>query len=164
MVAADGAFNAVRMAAQNSGSRAIFFAVSDAHSLPFRNDSFDLVLVQSVLHHDYNPLHLLREAFRIAPRILIHEPNGNNIGLKLIERISRYHIEHGDKSYGSRRMKHCIEAEGGLVVYSKAVGFVPMFCPDWIARATKFAEPAVEWTPLFCWAACAVYVMVGIRK
>ncbi|HEY3453462.1 MAG TPA: class I SAM-dependent methyltransferase, partial [Bryobacteraceae bacterium] len=164
MVAADGAFNALKVAAQNRGSRPISFLVSDAHSLPFPDNSFDLVLVQSVLHHDDDPLHMLREAFRVAPRVLIHEPNGNNIGLKVIEKTSRYHIEHGEKSYNSRRMKRWIEEAGASVVYMKVAGFVPMFCPDWMARAMKLVEPAIEWIPLFRWMACAVYVMVGVRK
>jgi len=164
LVGADGAFNAVKVAAQNSDSRPISFVVSDAHSLPFPDDSFDLVLVQSVLHHDQDPSHMIREAFRVAPRILIHEPNGNNIGLKVIERTSRYHIEHGEKSYSSHRMKRWIKDAGGSVVYAKVAGFVPMFCPDWMAKSMKFIEPIIERIPLLRWMACSVYVMIGVRR
>lgn len=164
LIGADGALNAVKVAAENSCARPIPFLVSDAHCLPFADDSFDLVLVQSVLHHDENPFHMIREAFRIAPRILIHEPNGNNIGLKVIEKTSRYHIEHGEKSYTPRRMKRWIKDAGGSIVYEKTAGFVPMFCPDWFAKATKFVEPVIEGTPWFRWMACAVYVMVAVRN
>lgn len=164
LVGADGALNAVKVAVQGSCSRPISFLVSDAHSLPFPDNSFDLVLVQSVLHHDQNPSHMIREAFRVAPRILIHEPNGNNIGLKVIEKTSPYHIEHGEKSYGSRRMKRWIKEAGGSVVYTKVAGFVPMFCPDWMARAMKSIEPVLERIPFFRWMACAVYVMVAVRN
>lgn len=164
LVAADGAFNAVKIAAQNSCSRPISFLVSDAHSLPFADNSFDLVLVQSVLHHDQNPGHMIREAFRVAPRILIHEPNGNNIGLKVIEKTSRYHIEHGEKSYRYSRMERWIKDAGGSVIYTKVAGFVPMFCPDWMARAMKSIERILESTPFFRWMACAVYVVVAVRN
>lgn len=164
LVCADPAFNAVKVAANRSGPRPVSFLVSDAHLLPFRNDSFQAVLIQSVLHHDNDPLHMIREAFRVAPRVLIHEPNGNNLGLKVIERVSRYHIEHGEKSYSSRRMKRWIEEAGGSVISERCAGFVPMFCPDWMAKLMKSTEPAVERVPLLRWAACAVYVMVAVRN
>jgi len=163
LVAADAAACAVTVGAQNSDGHPIRFLVSDAHSMPFADSSFDLVLVQSVLHHDHDPLHMLREAFRLAPRIIIHEPNGNNPGLKAIEKTSRYHIEHNEKSYGTRTMKSWIKQAGGTVVYEKTAGFVPMFCPDWMAKTMKFIEPAVESIPLLRSTACAVYVMVAVR-
>ncbi len=131
--------------------------------MPFADNSFDVVLVQSVLHHDHDPLHMLREAFRLAPRIIIHEPNGNNPGLKVIEKTSRYHIEHNEKSYSTRTMKSWIKQAGGKVVYEKVAGFVPMFCPDWMAKAMKFIEPVVESIPLLRSIGCAVYVMTAVR-
>lgn len=95
--------------------------------------------------------------------MIIHEPNGNNPGLKIIEKTSRYHIGHHEKSYGTRQMKRWLGAAGAAVAYSKTAGFVPMFCPDWLARAMKVIEPAVEGTPVFRSLACAVHVMVGVR-
>jgi ubiquinone/menaquinone biosynthesis C-methylase UbiE len=163
-VATDGASNAVSVAARRQGTRPMSFLVSDAHALPFADDSFDVVLVQSVLHHDERPWHMIREAFRVAPRIVVHEPNGNNLGLKVIEKVSPYHKEHGEKSYSSVQMKRWIREAGGEVVYQKFAGFVPMFCSDGLARMMKFIEPAVESLPLFRCMACAVYVMVGVRR
>jgi SAM-dependent methyltransferase len=163
LVAADAAANAVALGARNSAERPISFLVSDAHSMPFASDSFDVVLLQSVLHHDDNPQRMIREAFRIAPRVVIHEPNGNNPGLKIIEKTSQYHLEHGEKSYGTQVMRQWIKEAGASVVHTRVAGFVPMFCPDWMARTMKFLEPAVERTPGFRWMACAVYVMVGVR-
>jgi SAM-dependent methyltransferase len=163
LVAADAAATAVQVAMRNSASRPIRFLAGDAHRLPFENDSFDVVLLQSVLHHDDDPFHMIREALRIAPRILIHEPNGDNPGLKVIEKTSRYHIEHNEKSYGTRQMRRWIQAAGASVVYQRVAGFVPMFCPDWMAKSMKFIEPIVEGVPLVRSLGCAVYVMVGLR-
>jgi len=163
LVAADAAVTAVQVAARNGDSRPIRFLAGDAHRLPFANDSFDVVLLQSVLHHDDNPLHMIQEALRVAPRIIIHEPNGGNPGLKVIEKTSRYHIEHNEKSYSARQMKHWIETAGASVVYQRTAGFVPMFCPDWMAKTMKLVEPVVERMPLLGSLACAVYVMVGAR-
>jgi ubiquinone/menaquinone biosynthesis C-methylase UbiE len=163
MVAADAAVGAVQVAARNSGSRSIRFLAGEAHGLPFANDSFDLVLLQSVLHHDHDPQHMIQEAFRIAPRILIHEPNGNNPGLKVIEKTSKYHLEHNEKSYSPRQMKQWIQSAGASVVYQKIAGFVPMFCPDWMAKTMKFIEPVLERTPVLGPVGCAVCVLVGAR-
>ncbi|HEY8600380.1 MAG TPA: class I SAM-dependent methyltransferase, partial [Thermomicrobiales bacterium] len=76
----DSAERAIALANTRKGDRPIDFQVGDAHRLPYPDDSFDLALVQSILHHDDNPQDIIREAFRVAPEILIHEPNGYNVG------------------------------------------------------------------------------------
>jgi hypothetical protein len=106
---------------------------------------------------------MIREAFRLAPEVLIHEPNGNNFGLKIIEKTSRYHREHHEKSYSSRRLRRWVEEAGGEVVSQRFAGFVPMFCPDWLARLMKGAEPLLERLPLLNALGCAVYVLVARR-
>lgn len=164
LVAADAAVKAVSVGSQNSSPRPIRFLAGDAHRMPFADNSFDVVLVQSVLHHDNNPLHMIQEAFRIAPKVVIHEPNGNNFGLKIIEKISPYHREHNEKSYSTRLMSQWIEQAGGRITYRKMAGFVPMFCPDWMAKLMKFVEPAIEGIPVCRSLACAVYVLVGERR
>jgi hypothetical protein len=101
---------------------------------------------------------------RLAPEILIHEPNGNNLGLKIIERTSPYHREHNEKSYSSRQMARWIREAGGEVVYQRFAGFVPMFCPAWLARLMKMVEPVVETVPGLNALAGSVYVMVARRR
>ncbi len=164
LVAADAAQVAVRVAARNSKARPIRYLVADAHCLPFADSTFDVVLLQSVLHHDDDPLHMIRETLRIAPRVIIHEPNGNSPGLKIIEKTSQYHKEHNEKSYSSKQMRSWIAKAGGIVIHEKKAGFVVMFCPDWLARIMKFLEPAIERLPGVRSLACAVYVMVVARK
>lgn len=160
----DGAAAAIQVANQRKQQRSIQFQVADAHALPFANDSFDVALVQSILHHDENPADMIRESLRVAPTIVIHEPNGNNPGLKLIEKTSRYHREHGEKSYATTRLAEWIRQCGGEVQSQRFAGFVPMFCPDWIARTMKAAEPLVEWLPGVRAVACSVVVIVARRK
>jgi len=142
----------------------ISFAVGNAYQLEYAPDSFDLVHVRGVLHHMSNPALALKEAFRVAPAVLVIEPNGNNVGLKMIEKLSRYHREHKEKSYTSRKLKNWIGEAGGNVTIEKFAGFVPMFCPDWMARMMKRIEPAIERLPILSAAACAVYVLVGRRS
>jgi SAM-dependent methyltransferase len=164
MTGVDGAAAAIKVADERKQSRPIRFEVADVHKLPFADDAFDLALVQSVLHHDDRPADIIREAFRVAPVILIHEPNGSSPGLKFLEKASRYHREHGEKSYTAGKLAKWVENAGGRVQSVRYAGFVPMFCPDWIAKTMKVAEPLVESTPLLRTLGCAVYVMSATRK
>jgi SAM-dependent methyltransferase len=164
MVGVDAAPSAIEVAKANRGERPIEFLVGDVHKLPWRDNQFDLVLIQSILHHDDNPAAIIREAFRLAPEILIHEPNGNNFGVKLFERLSKYHREHHEKSYTTRRLRRWIREAGGKVVYQRFAGFVPIFCSDWVAQATKAVEPLVERIPVINALGCAVVVLIGRRE
>jgi ubiquinone/menaquinone biosynthesis C-methylase UbiE len=160
----DAATYAIKAANANKANRPIKFMVGNAHNLPWADYSFDVVMIQSILHHDDDPEDMIREAFRLAPVILIHEPNGNNPGLKVIEKLSHYHRAHGEKSYTSLQFNRWIKEKGGETVYRKFAGFVPMFCPDWIALLTKQIEPIIEKTPLICELACSVVVLVAKKK
>lgn len=164
VTAVDAATQAVAAADRHKGDRPIQFVIADAHRLPWADDSFDLVLIQSILHHDDAPEDMLREALRLAPLILIHEPNGNNPGLKLIEKISPYHRAHRERSYHAGQFQHWIQRLNAAIVHRKYAGFVPMFCPDWLARTTKWIEPLIEALPLLREIACSVVVIVARRK
>ena len=161
----DGAAAAIEVANRRKVQRPIHFEVADVHALPYPDNSFDLALVQSVLHHDENPSDILREAFRMAPVVVIHEPNGNNLGLKFIEKTSRYHREHGEKSYSTRQLDGFIKQAGGQVQSVRYAGFVPMFCPDWVARGMKVVEPLLEsLLGMRVLVMCSVVVVVARRK
>jgi SAM-dependent methyltransferase len=160
----DAAEGAIKAAREKAGSRPVRFEVADVHKLPFADNSFDVALVQSILHHDDDPADIIREAFRVAPVIVIHEPNGNNAGLKVIEKVSKYHREHGEKSYSSRQIMRWVEQAGGEVQWRRFAGLVPMFCPDWLARTMKLFEPILERLPGLRALGCAVFVVVAKRK
>jgi len=163
MVGVDLAGMAVQLAHASKHDRLIDYAISNSHHLPFPNNSFDLVLIQSVLHHDENPTATIGEAFRVAPEILVHEPNGNNLGLKIIEKTSRYHLEHNEKSYASLQLRQWVKRAGGEVTREKFAGFVPMFSPDWLAKSMKLVEPLIESSSIAGALCCAVYVLVAHR-
>jgi ubiquinone/menaquinone biosynthesis C-methylase UbiE len=164
MVGLDPASHAITLANTNKENRPVKFLVGDAHQLPFSDNSFDVALVQSILHHDDNPKDVIREAFRVAPEIVIHEPNGNNLGLKVIEKLSRYHREHNEKSYASSQIRRWVEESRGVITYQQFAGFVPMFCPSVIARTMKALEPVVEALPFVKRIGCAVTVIVARRS
>jgi ubiquinone/menaquinone biosynthesis C-methylase UbiE len=164
MTGIDAASQAIKAANENKLDRRINFLVGDAHHLPWPDNSFDVVMIQSILHHDDNPQDMIREAFRLAPLILIHEPNGNNLVLKIIEKLSAYHRAHHEKSYCTYQFNHWIKNMSGKIIYRKFAGFVPMFCPDWIASLTKKIEPILEFVPGLRDYMCSDVVILAARS
>jgi SAM-dependent methyltransferase len=161
----DPAADAVRIAQERRGDgAAVRFAVADAYALPHPDDSFDVAQLRGVLHHVDRPRDALREALRVAPEVVVIEPNGYNLGLKLLERVSGYHREHGERSYMPRTLDRWVDELGARVAVRTFAGFVPMFSPDPVARAMKRIEPALERTPGLRAAACAVYVFSAVRE
>jgi len=160
----DPAQKAIEVARQKSSDRSITFAVESAYKLPYATNSFDIAHLRGVLHHMDRPVDAIGEALRVAPKILIIEPNGYNLILKLMERLVRYHREHEEKSYASIKLDRWVRSVGGEVLSRQWVGFVPMFCPDQLARLLKRIEPVLENIPLIRTCGCAVYIMVATRR
>jgi SAM-dependent methyltransferase len=159
----DPAEEAVKVAKAKAGAGNVSFGVGSAYTLPYRDDSFDVAVLRGVLHHMGQPIEAIREGLRVAPTLVVVEPNGYNPALKVLERCSSYHIEHGEKSYAPATLDRWVAGVGGTVRQRLFAGFVPMFCPDWMARVTKLVEPAVEAVPLVRHIGCAVYVFRAER-
>lgn len=160
----DPSKKAIEIAKEKYGDKRITFTVGNADFLPYASNSFDLVHIRGVLHHMDNPAMALKEALRVGAVVLVIEPNGYNPGLKVIEKLSRYHREHQERSYTSYQMRNWIRDAGGEVSYERLAGFVPMFCPDQIAKVMKAAEPVVERIPLLNFFACAVVALIAKRS
>ena len=98
MAGVDPAENAIKVADSKRGDRPIDFRVLDGRRVPFDDSSFDVAVVQGVLHHADDPQSTIREALRVAGELVILEPNGLNPGLKLLEKVSPYHRAHNERS------------------------------------------------------------------
>ena len=159
----DPAREAIALARDKAAGRRITFAAHDAYAIPMQSGSFDLAHLRGVLHHLERPQDVLREAFRLAPLVIVLEPNGYNPVLKCIEKLSRYHREHGERSYPPSALDRWVRELGGHVCARGFVGLVPFFCPDVLARVLKSIEPVLERVPVLNAAGCAVYVQVAER-
>lgn len=159
----DPAPAAVSAAQSRADDHRITFAVGRANCLPQGDDEFDLAYLRGVLHHMDSPVDALAEALRVAPMIVVVEPNGYNPGLKVLEKVSRYHREHGEQSFSARRLDRWVESVGGKVVARRFVGFVPMFASDRYARVAKRMEPVLEGRRGLRQAMCAQYVFAAAR-
>ncbi len=47
--------------------------IYDGRNIPFPDDNFDVALLITVLHHTKEPVEILREASRVAPRVIVME-------------------------------------------------------------------------------------------
>ena len=157
LVGVDYAAQAVEIAKAKSGTRPIEFDVQNAYSLPYTAKSFDVAILRGVLHHLDDPVIALREALRVATIVFVIEPNGYNLGLKFFEKFNRYHIEHHEKSYSPVYLEKEVKKMNGEVLQRKWAGFVPMFCPDWLAKIMKSIEPVIEFVPVIKHLGCAVF-------
>ena len=164
MCALDPAVRAVVAGAAKRDGRPILFVAADGHHLPYANDAFDVAILQAILHHDTDPEATIREAFRVAREIVVLEPNGYSPIVKVVERLSRYHRDHLERSYSATPLRRWVEAAGGTLITGRFGITVPMFCPDWMARVLKFVEPAIERLPLVNRMLCAVYVFQARRS
>lgn len=160
----DLAEEAVKIAREKAGNRPATFGVQDMETLPYDADQFDIAQLRGVLHHMDHPEAALREALRVARTVVVIEPNGYSLILKILERFSRYHIEHGERSFAPRLLRQWTGRNGGRILSRTYAGLVPFFCPDAMARFLKKIEPFVERIPLFNSLGCAVYVFAATRR
>lgn len=156
----DAAKTAIDSAMKESvGSKNIEFRVMSAYDLDHIGEKFDVAVVRGLLHHLYDAKDAIASVSRVADEAIIIEPNGYNPVLKVIERVSRYHRQHEEKSFAPPRLDRWIKDCGGRILKSAYCGLVPFFCPDVMARLLKATEPLVESLPLVRASSCAVYVV-----
>jgi SAM-dependent methyltransferase len=156
---------AVVVARKNAGGHGqMTFAVASASELPYHDNSFDIAVLRGVLHHMPKPREALGEALRVAPAVVVVEPNGYNPGLKLFERFHPYHIAHHEMSYPPRTLDRWIDQLGGTVDRRLWAGLVPFVFPDRGAMILKKIEPTLEMVPLARRLGCAVYVFAARRQ
>ena len=149
---------AIKMAQQKAaGLTNIQFEVMDIYDLP-PNKQYDIAVVRGLLHHLYDVKKAIAAICKTAKVVIVIEPNGYNPVLKIIEKVSPYHVAHEEKSYLPSNLDKWFRENNGKIVKSKYIGLVPIFSPDALAKICKFFEPFVEGTPLLRNIACAQYV------
>jgi 2-polyprenyl-3-methyl-5-hydroxy-6-metoxy-1,4-benzoquinol methylase len=139
------------------------FSVGDLYTEKI-DGTYDCVVFSRVLHHLPDPEKAVARAAQWSNNVLIIEPNGNNPVLKIIEKCSRYHREHEEQSFSTRLIRQWLETAGFGVTAHAYVNLVPMFCPDWMARLCKFAEPLVENLPFIRAVCCGQYIVLASAK
>ncbi len=122
-------------------------------SLPFADDSFDLVMTVAAMHHIADPGDVrktLSEMVRVARpsgRILVwdHNPRNPYWG-RLMARVPQ---DSGDERLISEReIIDGLQGAGASILLSRQLGLVPDFTPTPALRCAAAIERAVERAPL----------------
>ena len=125
---------------------------------------YDVAVIRGVLHHLLDQQKAIVNAFKLADNLIIMEPNGNNPILKIIEKTSRYHIEHEEQSFFQWQLKRWIRNAGGRVSAFRYVGFVPFFFPTLPAKVIYFFQPLLEKIPLLNHVFSAQFIIACSRN
>jgi len=157
---------AAETAAELNLSDRVHFEVGDVYNLDERlkNQRFDCAMFRACLHHLPDPALAIAKMAPYADSLIIVEPNGYNPVVKIIEKLSRYHREHDEKSFTLGRIKVWLGQAGFAIRTATICNLVPCFCPDWMAKLLHALSPAVEAAPLVRALACGQYVIVADRK
>jgi ubiquinone/menaquinone biosynthesis C-methylase UbiE len=148
----DFAEDAIKVADKNAKkikNSSVIFKTCDIYNInrQFGKDNYDLAIARGVLHHIHNPEIAVREICKTTSKIIVLEPNGYNPILKIIEKISRYHVEHGEKSYFPPLLNKWFTKQGFKVTEQKYIGLVPYFFPEKLAKILKTIGPFFEKIP-----------------
>jgi len=141
-VAVDAANRAARLAGL---SGVVSFETGNIYDLTEQIGArtFDCVVLRGVLHHLPDPEKAIASVSPLARTVIVLEPNGLNPIVKVIEIFSRYHIAHEERSFFPATIKRWCEAGGLTVQKVEIFNLVPFFCPDWLAKACRWADPIV---------------------
>lgn len=141
------------------------FEVGNIYALePYiTGNRFDCIVLRGVLHHLPDPARAIAGLATFGGTIVVLEPNGNNPVLKLLEKYSRYHIMHEERSFAPVLIHSWLTAAGFRVCSSKVFNLVPMFCPDRMAKVLRIVGPIVERLPLVRDVACGQSIIVAQR-
>lgn len=164
---AEVAVEAANRKAENAGLDAVVrFEAGNIYALKEQlgDRRFDCVVLRGVLHHLPGPQKAVACIASLANTVIILEPNGYNPVLKLLERFSRYHIEHEERSFLPGTIKSWCESAGLGVSVCEHLNLVPMFCPDWMAKICRSVEPIVEKIPVLREIGCGQCLIVANRQ
>ncbi len=160
VLGADAARDAIECAKEKIGDRGnLCFRVQSAYDLEGIGERFDLAVIRGLLHHLDDAPRAIRQSVAVAREAVVVEPNGYSPALKVIEKLSRYHREHGEKSYTPSSLDRWFAEAGARVVRRSYIGLIPMFCPDALIGPLKSWESLVERLPIVRHLLCAQYVL-----
>lgn len=121
--------------------------IYDLYQILNLND-FDCIVIRGVLHHLPDPRKAILILKGFQGTVVVLEPNGNNPVLRLIEKFSKYHVEHEERSFFPIAINRWLREAGFELRTTRYVNLVPFFCPNWMARVLRVFEPLVERLPL----------------
>lgn len=125
------------------------FHVADASALDLASlGSFDACFLLGLLHHiKASAPAIVKRLAGVTDRVVVLEPNGDNLVRKLVEFTPRYRAA-GEESFRVRELVAMFEAAGFASKSIEHFNFIPDLTPSWLYLPLRLAEPWVERSPL----------------
>jgi SAM-dependent methyltransferase len=109
---------------------------------------FDGAFLLGILHHvKAQTADLLKQLSRVAPRIVVLEPNGAHLVRKLLELTPNY-IAAGEDSFTHGTLERLFAEARYTVSIHRRFNIFPNFTPPWAYRIARPVEPLIEATPV----------------
>jgi len=147
VIGTDPATNAIAIA-KKKYSDIEFFDSNIYKTEDFIGKQFDLAIYRGVIHHLSEQELAIKNTFAFANSLIILEPNGNNFVLKLIEKNSKYHIEHQEQSFSTKQLSRWCKNSGWKIEQIKYISFIPFFFPETLSKIILFFQPFLEKIPI----------------
>ena len=150
-------------ASKRSLDKTVRFEVGNIYDLNhyYTDPRFDCIVLRGVLHHLPDPARAIAGLADFKGTIVVLEPNGNNPVLKLLEKYSKYHVEHEERSFAPSLICSWLESAGFRITSNQVLNLVPMFCPDWMAIPLRSIGLVVERVPFLRDIACGQSIIVS---
>ena len=113
-----------------------------------QQETYDIGIFRGVLHHTSDPALAIKNMAKHAEKLIIIEPNGNNLILKIIEKVSKYHRDHEERSFFPSVLQRWCEEAGYEIQSLDYAGFVPFFFPTLPAKIIYALQPFLETIPV----------------
>jgi 2-polyprenyl-3-methyl-5-hydroxy-6-metoxy-1,4-benzoquinol methylase len=169
ILAIDVADEAIKIAKKKNNSDKIKYISSNIDYF-LKNkkklQKFDTLILRSSLHH-FSKKEFLK-FFKIIKNfnfnLVISEPNGYNLILKFIEKISKYHVDHDEKSYTPYFLRMNLKKSGYEVIKSYYTSLTPVFFPDVLVGFSYKLNKIIKKIPLINSFFCGKYILVAKKK
>lgn len=162
VVAADPSSEGIKIAAARHPEIDFFVMdLEDEKAFARFTEKLDVTVIRGVLHHMNNPEKGIHNISKVTRKLIIVEPNGNNPLLKIIEKTSKYHIDHEEQSFSSSTLKKWCADNGFRNIEITYIGLVPFFFPTVLAKIIHFFQPLVEKIPFINKYCCAQIVLTS---
>lgn len=149
--------------AQAQGAANADFRVADITTMDLEAlGTYDSCFLMAVLHHikSFTPA-VVNCLGKVAKRVVILEPNGNNFGRKLAELTPRYRAA-GEESFRVDELTEIFAAAGFRPYRVERFNFFPDMTPEWLFRMLRPVEPLIEASPLDRW--LCTCILLGFER
>jgi len=154
---------AIERAKKHAAGTHLHFAAADLIALDYKAlPRYDGAFLIGILHHVKAATpNLLRDLGSVTDKMVVLEPNGNNLVRKALELTPIYRAA-GEDSFRTREMVEIFSRSGWDTVVQRRLNLFPNFTPGWLYRLVRPLEPAIEKSVL--WNALCTVNMFGLKR